>query len=772
MRFLLLALLSLWLGLSHAQAQAPAAPPAATPPPEASLQELVRVLEDDAARAALIARLRAAEAAQQDTAGTAPTTARLLAPEPEPTFARQLAEYSRGVAEQGAIMLRRVTDLAGGFVRLADEAARADRDVLWSGAFTILLLILVVGGSFALLRLLASPLLEALGRRAAGRSRLVRLALQPVVLLIEMGTVLLAWGGGYLFALSYGVTGAIAVHQTLLLNAFLAVEGVKAVIRTVFRPRLRALRLLPLGDAGARAWYFWLSRANSLIGYTFMLLAPLLNANASWAAARSLRFLVMLLVLGMGILALLRHRRAGRHWIEAQRHRRGIRVLGRVWVAFGHIWHLLATIYLVALFLAWVANPREALGFMLLATLETLVVIAVGALILHGLRHLVSGGITLPESVTDRLPLLQRRLNALIPAILRVAAVIVLVLIVLALLQVWALFDLLGWLATANGQRFAGAVISAGLIVLAGMAGHLALSSWVEYRLNPNYGTVPTPRERTLLSLFRNAATLTLLVLVTMLALSQIGVNIGPLLAGAGVVGLAIGFGAQKLVQDIITGAFIQIENAMNVADTVTAGGVTGTVEKLTIRSLTLRDGNGTLHVIPFSSVSTVANMSRDFSFYATEVGVAYRESIPEVKAAMQDAFEQLQKTEHGPFIIGSLDMQGIVRFADSAVVLGARIKTEAGKQWGAGRAYAEILKEVFDARGIEMPFPHVTLYMGEDKQGKAPPLRILDETPRPAAAQPSPRTLRSPSEGKVAAENDAEGMVADPPDGARLHRG
>ncbi|HWL83345.1 MAG TPA: mechanosensitive ion channel domain-containing protein [Roseomonas sp.] len=763
MRFLILALLSLWLSLSHAQAQAPTAPPAAAPS-DASLQELVRVLEDDTARAALIARLRAAEGAN------APAAA--LPQEPEPTVARQLAEYSQSVAEQGATMLRRVVEAGHGLVQLVSEAAQADRDVFWSGAFRIGLLILVVGGLFALLRAAAAPLLNNLGRRAQGRSRVFRLALQPIVLLIEAATVLLAWGGGYLFALSYGVTGAIAVHQTLLLNAFLAVEGIKVPIRMLFRPRLRALRPLPLGDEGARAWFFWLSRATSIIGYTFMLLAPLLNANVSWAAARSLRFLVMLLVLVMGILALLRHRHAGRRWIAAQRHRRGIRLLGSVWVAFGHVWHLLAMLYLATLFIAWVTNPREALGFILLATLYSLLVVALGAMLMHLLRHLFSGGISLPEALTERLPLLQHRLNTTIPAILRVLRGVVLVLVLFGLLQAWALFDILGWLATASGQRFAGAVISAAVIVVAGMAGHLALSSWVEYRLNPNYGSVPTPRERTLLALFRNAATLTLLVLVAMLALSQLGVNIGPLLAGAGVVGLAVGFGAQKLVQDIITGAFIQIENAMNVGDVVTAGSVTGTVEKLTIRSLTLRDGNGTLHVVPFSAVSTVANMSRDFSFYAAEIGVAYRESIPEVKAAMQEAFERLQKTEHAAFIIGSLDMQGIIRFADSAVVLGARIKTQAGKQWGAGRAYAEILKEIFDARGIEMPFPHVTLYMGEDKQGKAPPLRLLDETPRPSAAQPSPRPLRSASKEDVTADDNAEGMVADPPDRARLHRG
>ncbi|MEL6679579.1 MAG: mechanosensitive ion channel domain-containing protein, partial [Pseudomonadota bacterium] len=194
----------------------------------------------------------------------------------------------------------------------------------------------------------------------------------------------------------------------------------------------------------------------------------------------------------------------------------------------------------------------------------------------------------------------------------------------------------------------------------------------------------------------------------------------------AGVLGLAIGFGAQKMVQDVITGIFIQFENAINVGDVVTAGGTTGVVEKLTVRSVSLRDINGIFHIVPFSSVDLVSNYMRDFSYHVEDMGVAYREDIDTVREAMEDAFDALkEKPEFGPDIIGPMEWFGVQTLADSAVVLRVRIKTLPGKQWGMGRAFKEQCKRIFDARGIEIPFPHQTLYWGEDRDGDAPPLRV-----------------------------------------------
>jgi moderate conductance mechanosensitive channel len=149
------------------------------------------------------------------------------------------------------------------------------------------------------------------------------------------------------------------------------------------------------------------------------------------------------------------------------------------------------------------------------------------------------------------------------------------------------------------------------------------------------------------------------------------------------------------------------------------------------------------VHLIPFSSVDSVSNMMKGFSYHVAEIGVAYREDIGEVKAAMQEAFELLMETDHRFHILEPLDIQGVTGFGDSAVMVRARIKTRPGMQWGTGRAYNELIKQVFDRHGIEIPFPHVTLYMGEDKQGRSPPLNLrrataIEETPTAEETPPS----------------------------------
>ena len=290
----------------------------------------------------------------------------------------------------------------------------------------------------------------------------------------------------------------------------------------------------------------------------------------------------------------------------------------------GQYWHVVAIVYLVTLLVVWFANPEQALPFMLGATVQSVIAILVGVVIVGFISRFVSAGLQ-PARATSRqrLPLLEARLQAFVPTVMQVVRWVVIAGVLVAIAQAWALFDFVGWIGSDGGQQVAGSVISAALIVLVCIVLHVVVASWVEYRLNTSFGKVPTAREKTLLNLFKNAFTIALVVFGLMLALAQIGVNIAPLLAGAGVIGLAIGFGAQKLVQDIITGIFIQFENVMNEGDVVEAAGKSGVVEKLTIRSVTIRDLSGTVHLIPFSSVDQVCNMVRGFSFHVAEIEVA-----------------------------------------------------------------------------------------------------------------------------------------------------
>ena len=201
-------------------------------------------------------------------------------------------------------------------------------------------------------------------------------------------------------------------------------------------------------------------------------------------------------------------------------------------------------------------------------------------------------------------------------------------------------------------------------------------------------------RARTLLPLARNALRVVVGVIAALMILSEIGLDIAPVLAGVGVAGLAIGFGAQTLVKDIITGLFILLEDSVAVGDVATAGGHTGTVEAITIRTIRMRDLQGHVHTVPYSSVDTISNMTKEFSYYLIDMGVAYREDYDEVVAIMREVGAALQQDpQFGPNMLEPLEIMGLNSFGDSAVMVRARLKTKPLKQWATGREYNRRLK-------------------------------------------------------------------------------
>jgi small-conductance mechanosensitive channel len=213
-----------------------------------------------------------------------------------------------------------------------------------------------------------------------------------------------------------------------------------------------------------------------------------------------------------------------------------------------------------------------------------------------------------------------------------------------------------------------------------------------------------------------------------MLVLAEVGVSLAPILGAAGVVGLAIGFGAQSLVKDYFTGFFILFEDQIRTGDVVTVAAISGVVEDITLRHVRLRDYDGNVHFVPNNLITTVTNMSRLFAQAVMDIGVGYRENVDEVMAVMKTVGATMRDDEvFGPKIFADLDIAGVERLDDSAVVLRCRFKVAPSEQWGVRREYLRRIKAAFDAQGIEIPFPHVTLYAGVDKSGGAPalPLRV-----------------------------------------------
>jgi small-conductance mechanosensitive channel len=245
-------------------------------------------------------------------------------------------------------------------------------------------------------------------------------------------------------------------------------------------------------------------------------------------------------------------------------------------------------------------------------------------------------------------------------------------------------------------------------------------------------------RLETLGRVFRYAANVLISTIAIMLLLTELGISIAPVLAAAGVLGLAVGFGAQSLVKDYFSGLFLLLEDQIRHGDVVEAGGKAGLVEEVTLRYVRMRGYDGNVHFVPNGQIDTVTNMTRDFSYAVIDVGVAYREQVDEVFGVIRRVASEIRKdAEFKDLILEDVDLAGVESWADSAVVIRLRIKVLPIQQWTVKREFLRRLKAAFDAEGIEIPFPHLTVYAGQLKDGSAPtfPIRQLTNAGERASA-------------------------------------
>ena len=222
-------------------------------------------------------------------------------------------------------------------------------------------------------------------------------------------------------------------------------------------------------------------------------------------------------------------------------------------------------------------------------------------------------------------------------------------------------------------------------------------------------------RLHTIGGLVKNAVTVLVISAAALMILQELGVNITPLLTAAGIGGLAVGFGAQNLVRDVISGFFLILEDQIHIGDVVSVDGTAGLVEAVKLRTIVLRDLTGTVHVIPNGAINTLSNMTKEFSYYVIDVGVAYKEDTDHVVDVLHQVGDDLHADPaFGRHILDELEVLGVNDFADSAVTIKIRIKTRPLKQWMVGRELRRRIKKAFDAQGIEIPFPHTSVYFGE----------------------------------------------------------
>ena len=223
-------------------------------------------------------------------------------------------------------------------------------------------------------------------------------------------------------------------------------------------------------------------------------------------------------------------------------------------------------------------------------------------------------------------------------------------------------------------------------------------------------------RVETIVRLLKQAALLFLWLTVGLVILKEFGIEIAPIIASAGIAGLAVGFGAQNLVRDVIAGFFIILENQIRLGDVAVVNGTGGLVERINFRTIVLRDLGGVVHIFPNGTVNTLSNLTNEWSAYVFDIGVAYKENTDRVIEVMSAVGRSLKEDpEFGPLMLEPPEIFGVDKFADSAVIIRGRIKTRPIRQWGVGREYLRRIKHAFDENNIEIPFPHRTVYFGEE---------------------------------------------------------
>lgn len=566
--------------------------------------------------------------------------------------------------------------------------------------------------------------------------------------LIDVAATLLAALSGYLLCTALaGNNQDTTLFALQFLTAFVLIEIVKAISRGIFATRYDQLRLLPLLPETAAYWNHWLTLLIGLTGYGLMVAVPVAEAVFLPAAGQVLGLIIMLGVYIYGLRVVWKNRDAVREGLVQRAEKSSTALFGTLLRVLGRVWHLIALAYFTVLLVASQADQDQALAFMMSATVQTVAAVLVGLILAAALTSLLERRIRLPEDWNRYLPSLETRLNTYVPTTLKTLRLLILITVTLVVLDAWRAFDLIAWLESPGGRATVAMIFRVGIILALAALTWTVLASLIEHRLGVSSGHRPSEREKTLLMLFRNAAAVVISTMTILIVLSQIGINIGPLIAGAGVAGLAIGFGAQKLVQDVITGIFIQLENGMNQNDIVELAGIFGTVEKITIRSVVIRTLDGGYHLIPFSTIDKLSNHTRDYGYHYGEYNIAHRENVDEAIAQLELAFKDLmQDPELAREVLEEISIPGVTGLTDRGFTIRVLIKTTPGNQWAIQRGFNRLVKQRFDAAGIELPYPQTVLHFGRDKEGYAAPVDVrgVDALKYSAGTTPAPgQTMR-----------------------------
>ncbi len=513
-----------------------------------------------------------------------------------------------------------------------------------------------------------------------------------------------------------------------ILTAIAWVRGVTALSKAYLAPENARRRLAKMNDAAAREAERWVGTLLGLAFYGYCGLEAARRLGLPWTVHAFLQHTLFLVVAAVAIWAIYRLRA----YLGAAIERWGAS-LGAgparylPWRAFSLVGHHILAAWVALVYLVWALGSADGAQFLTRGLLVTLLVLIAARAINVWLDWTLVGdaaheepGSQDPQAEPEPLPARQ-------VAAITTARVAVLVVAMLAIAQAWGV-DVLGWIEGDVGRATLATLLRIALIaVVVIVVARLIQRGATRYigATDANGNLIYSNRTRTLASMARNLSVTMLVAIGIIEVLSELGVNANALLAGAGVVGLAIGFGAQTLVKDLITGLFILVGDTVRVGDVVDLGGKAGVVEAISMRTITLRAYNGDVHTIPYSSIDVVTNMTKDFSFYVLDLLVAYKEDMDRVIEVLREIDSQLRREwPYRRLMLEPLDIAGVDAFRDSGVIVKVRSKVRAGEQWKVGREFNRRVKRRFDQLGIELPVPQqkVVFDGGQGDQAGSPP--------------------------------------------------
>jgi small conductance mechanosensitive channel len=717
----------LLLGSSFAQAQQSKASPVIS---AQELENFATAIEGKAARDKLVASIRALAELKKKTQKKPPV---------ENIGARLIADLSANIKHVSRQMLAATKTLSNIPVLIGSiqkGLANSDTRQLWLGLLIKIMLILIIAlmGEYLMRFLLKRPR-QILEERAAD-TFWVRLSLLAGRTVLDIVPLAAFAATAYVAAPFLRPTTQAQVLALTIINAYLIVCIVLALARMGLAPTVESLRVLTLSNISANYLYIWTRRLTSfsVFGFFFAEAALLLGLPESGHAA--LLRLLGLIITGLVVVFFLQNRIPVASWIRGDGKRQRT---GNLRNRFADIWHVLAGVYAVAIFAVWALGMTGGFEYLARASTYTAVILISARLLATGVDQAVAKGFTIRDDLREKFPTLERRANRYLPVLRLVLRWAINIIAALVLLEAWGV-GAVGWLDTPLGTRVSESAFDILAVIILALVFWEAVNSSVENYLIKSdaegNAIKRSPRIRTLLPLLRKVIFAVLTVMVTLIVLAELGIEIGPLLAGAGVIGLAIGFGAQTLVKDVITGLFILIEDTITIGDYVQVGTHEGDVESLSIRTLRLRDPEGTVHTMPFSEVGTVLNFTKDYSNVVLNIGISYRENIDEVIKVLEKLGQEMADDPVlGRDVITPLFVQGVQSLDNSAVVIRARIKVTAGTQWGLKREFNRLMKNRFDELGIEIPFPQRTITFASDM--KKPPVEGDETTENAQADRP-----------------------------------